>query len=157
MTGSLSLMTPGTALLLAIDGKGLERGGGHLLLIHFTSQQTRDRASSPVLTPSGPATPISRASFTVLPAFPSAAAGEGQDQLSCSHDPRVSSPSSPPAIGSKEQELVRESLLLWNGRQIGGPAVPCSLLWGQLILIPPSGTALLCCPGEMQGRLSPVL
>jgi hypothetical protein len=147
MAGSLSLMTPGTALLLAIDGKGLGREGGHLSFIYSTSQQTRDRASSPVLTPSGPATPISGTSFTVLPAFPSAAAGEGQGHLSCSHDPRISSSPSPPATGVKGQASVRESLLLWNGRQIAGPALPCSHLWGQLTPMPTIRNSSIVLPG----------
>ena len=66
---------------------------------HATPHQTSGRASFTMLSPSGPDhhAPFTRASSTMLPrqvagsAIPGAAAGEGQGQLTHSHDPKVNS------------------------------------------------------------------
>ena len=140
----------------SIDGKGLGREVRYLSLIHSTSQQTRDRASSPVLTSSRPATPISRPSFTAQakcgPAFPNAAAGEGQGQLSCSHDPRVSAPSIPPSSCRWPRARVGEGIsvdyaveLQTNYRASSPMLTP---LWPARPHASPSGT-LWYYPGEV--------
>lgn len=95
---SLDLMPTGPALLTIVGGKWGRRGEGQHHPI--TSQQVSGRASSPGFLASGWLTcaPSTRASSTVLPrqgtgsALLSAAAIEGQGQLTLSFGPRARFP-----------------------------------------------------------------
>jgi hypothetical protein len=91
---------PGPTFLPVIDGKGQGRGTEDLPLICATSQQTRGRAGSPTLTPSGWLTYkphiqgqlYCTAQTSYKTTFPNTAAGEGQGQLCHSDDLETSSP-----------------------------------------------------------------
>jgi hypothetical protein len=128
-----------------------------LSLACANTQQTRGGASSPTLTPSGPAHPqpphpgpfhFAAQVRCQIPALPSAAVGEGQTQLSHSDDPGARSPTYHRLQGVGWGHL---SLAHVTAQQTSGKASPLMLIpSGQLAcLCPPAGSALLCSLGEV--------
>lgn len=54
------------------------------------------------------------------------------------------------------EEGFSPSSMTTSSRQEADLVLLCSHPWGQLTHAPPSGSTLLCCPGERQGQLSQV-